>query len=256
MTNIVVVGQQREIDEFLAQASSDGVRYYPVDPTVEALGDGLAGGADTNGNGVTYDELHAVVVLDPAATGVLDDGIQALFDAGDPEVALLLAVPYVTATTVRSELPVDNPVAVFSWVPGISDLSRQVEYSVALQSEEEEKSRIAHLLGTFCSGDTVEVEDRIGHVSLRVLAMIINEAVFALQEGVASPSDIDTAMQLGTNYPVGPLEWCDRIGADVIVAILDGLQAEYGEERYRPAVLLRQYARAGRSFLEASGAGE
>src|SRR5690606_22342928 len=106
------------------------------------------------------------------------------------------------------------------------------------------------LLSKICPGNLSEVQDRVAHVSMRILAMIINEAAFALQEGVADPADIDTAMKYGTNYPDGPLAWCDRIGAEVIVAILDGLQLEYGEERYRPAVLLRQYARAGRHFFQ------
>jgi 3-hydroxybutyryl-CoA dehydrogenase len=75
--------------------------------------------------------------------------------------------------------------------------------------------------------------------------MIINEAAFALMEGVASAEDIDTAMKLGTNYPLGPLEWADRIGLDQVLAVLEGLQAEYGDDRYRPAPLLRQLVRAG-----------
>ncbi len=84
-----------------------------------------------------------------------------------------------------------------------------------------------------------------GLIFPRILSMIVNEAAFALMEGVASTEDIDTAMKLGTNYPLGPLEWADRIGLEQIVGILEGLQAEYGEDRYRPAPLLRQLVRAG-----------
>lgn len=79
----------------------------------------------------------------------------------------------------------------------------------------------------------------------RILCMIINEAAFALMEGVASAEDIDAAMRLGTNYPLGPLEWADRIGLDQVLGMLDGLRAEYGEDRYRAAPLLRQLVRAG-----------
>jgi 3-hydroxybutyryl-CoA dehydrogenase len=75
-------------------------------------------------------------------------------------------------------------------------------------------------------------------VVTRILAMIINEAAFALGEGVASAADIDTAMKLGTNYPHGPLEWADRIGLQLVVDVLRSLQASLGEERYRPAPLL------------------
>jgi len=93
--------------------------------------------------------------------------------------------------------------------------------------------------------EPVVVPDGPGLVFPRILCMIINEAAFALMEGVASAEDIDTAMKLGTNYPLGPLEWADRIGLDQVLAVLEGLQAEYGDDRYRPAPLLRQLVRAG-----------
>ncbi len=89
------------------------------------------------------------------------------------------------------------------------------------------------------------VPDGPGLVFPRILCLIINEAAFAVMEGVASAEDIDTAMKLGTNYPLGPLEWADRIGLDQVLGVLEGLQAEYGEDRYRPAPLLRQLVRAG-----------
>jgi 3-hydroxybutyryl-CoA dehydrogenase len=102
--------------------------------------------------------------------------------------------------------------------------------------------------GEFFRGVGLEpavVPDGPGLVFPRILCMIINEAAFALMEGAASVEDIDTAMKLGTSYPLGPLEWADQIGLDQILGILEGLQAEYGEDRYRPAPLLRQLVRAG-----------
>jgi 3-hydroxybutyryl-CoA dehydrogenase len=78
-----------------------------------------------------------------------------------------------------------------------------------------------------------------------VLALLVNEAAFALSEGVARARDIDLAMKKGTNYPFGPLEWADEIGIDQIIAILLGLQRELGEDRYRPAPLLRKMSYAG-----------
>ncbi len=89
------------------------------------------------------------------------------------------------------------------------------------------------------------VPDGPGLVFPRILCMIINEAAFALMEGVASAEDIDTAMRLGTNYPLGPLEWADRIGLDQVLGVVEGLHAEYEEDRYRPAPLLRWLVRAG-----------
>lgn len=82
----------------------------------------------------------------------------------------------------------------------------------------------------------------------RIRAMLINEAVDALRLGVASAADIDTAMVSGVNYPKGLLAWCDELGAGTVLATLERLHAEYGEERYRPSPLLRQAARDGRRF--------
>ncbi|MBA4070374.1 MAG: 3-hydroxybutyryl-CoA dehydrogenase [Gemmatimonas sp.] len=82
----------------------------------------------------------------------------------------------------------------------------------------------------------------------RIRAMLINEAVDALRLGVASAEAIDTAMVAGVNYPKGLLAWCDELGAGAVLATLEGLRAEYGEERYRPSPLLRQAARDRRSF--------
>jgi len=84
------------------------------------------------------------------------------------------------------------------------------------------------------------VQDRIGMVMPRILCMIINEAYFALQEGIASPQDVDVAMKLGTNYPHGPVEWGEKIGLQQVSAVLQALQNDLREDRYRMAPLLKQ----------------
>jgi len=93
--------------------------------------------------------------------------------------------------------------------------------------------------------ETEIVEDRLALVQMRVLVTLINEAAFAVMEGVASPEDIDNAMKLGVNYPKGLLAWADEISIPVVTIILDSLYREYQQERYRPCVLLKQYMRAG-----------
>jgi 3-hydroxybutyryl-CoA dehydrogenase len=92
------------------------------------------------------------------------------------------------------------------------------------------------------------VDDAPGLVVTRTVAMLVNGAVDARHKGVASAADIDTAMRLGTNYPLGPLAWGDRWGPATIVGILDAMQAWYGEDRYRPSALLRRIAAAGGSL--------
>jgi 3-hydroxybutyryl-CoA dehydrogenase len=82
------------------------------------------------------------------------------------------------------------------------------------------------------------VQDSIGLVLPRILCMLANEACFAVMEGVATGSDIDTAMKLGTNYPNGPLEWTDKIGLRQVYAVMKAMADSFGEDRYRVAPLL------------------
>jgi len=84
----------------------------------------------------------------------------------------------------------------------------------------------------------------------RVLAMLVNEAVDAVQLRIATPQDIETAMLRGVNYPKGLLAWGDEIGAGAVLATLEALQAEYAEDRYRASPLLRRVARSGGRLLE------
>jgi 3-hydroxybutyryl-CoA dehydrogenase len=74
---------------------------------------------------------------------------------------------------------------------------------------------------------------------------MINEAIFACAEGVASAEDIDRAMVLGANHPIGPLALADMVGLDTLLLVLEGLHQELGEDKYRPAPLLRKMVRAG-----------
>lgn len=89
------------------------------------------------------------------------------------------------------------------------------------------------------------LSDSPGLVVMRTLAMLTNEAADAVLQGVASAADVDLAMCAGVNYPQGPLSWSDSLGRGVIWRVLTNLQASYGEDRYRPSLLLRRQAFAG-----------
>ncbi len=91
----------------------------------------------------------------------------------------------------------------------------------------------------------VEVRDFPGFVSNRVLMPMINEAIYAVYEGVATPEAIDTVMKLGMNHPMGPLTLADFIGLDTCLSIMEVLHDGFGDSKYRPCPLLRQYVAAG-----------
>ena len=93
--------------------------------------------------------------------------------------------------------------------------------------------------------EPVEANDSPGFISNRILCPMINEAIFTLQEGIGTPEAIDTVMKLGMNHPMGPLALADLIGLDVVLFVMEVLQRDLGEDKYRPAYLLRKMVAAG-----------
>jgi 3-hydroxybutyryl-CoA dehydrogenase len=94
------------------------------------------------------------------------------------------------------------------------------------------------------------VDDIAGLVVMRTVAMLANEAADVLTQGIASAADIDTAMRLGTNYPLGPLAWADRLSPGFVAQVLDNLRNHYGEERYRVSPGLQRRRWSGGLFHE------
>jgi 3-hydroxybutyryl-CoA dehydrogenase len=127
-----------------------------------------------------------------------------------------------------------NPVPVMRLVEGIRGLQTSDETFRATRAVAEKMGK------TF-----VEAKDQPGFAVNRILMPMINEAVTALHEGVASIEDIDAAMKLGTNQPMGPLTLADFIGLDTCLAIMEVLHQGLGDSKYRPSPLLRQYVAAG-----------
>lgn len=165
-------------------------------------------------------------------------------DAHAPEEAILasntssISITWIAAQTARPEQVIGmhffNPVPVMTLVEVVRGQRTSDATFDAVSGLAEDLDKTP-----------VEVEDYPGFVSNRVLMPMINEAIFCVMEGVASPEDIDTVMTLGMNHPMGPLTLADFIGLDVCLHIMDVLHEELGDDKYRPCPLLRRKVTAG-----------
>jgi 3-hydroxybutyryl-CoA dehydrogenase len=161
-----------------------------------------------------------------------------------PERAILasntssISITRLAAVTKRPERFIGmhfmNPVPVMKLVEIIPGLATN---DITLQ----ETRTLAERLGK----TTIKSDDQPGFIVNRILVPMINEAVIALAEGLGTPEDIDAGMKLGTNQPMGPLELADFIGLDTCLSIMEVLHHGLGDDKYRPAPLLRRYVDAG-----------
>ena len=135
-------------------------------------------------------------------------------------------------------------------------LMKLVEVIRALQTSDETTATVVALAESL--GKTpVEAQDYPGFISNRILCPMINEAIYALMEGVGTREGIDTVMKLGMNHPLGPLELADLIGLDIVLNIMEVLHEGLGDDKYRPCPLLKRMVaaghlgrKAGRGFYE------
>jgi 3-hydroxybutyryl-CoA dehydrogenase len=165
-------------------------------------------------------------------------------DQYSPKYAILasntssLPITEIAAATSRPESVIGmhfmNPVPVMKLVEVIRGLATADEVNETVRNLAETMGKVP-----------VEVNDFPGFVSNRILMPMINEAIYAVYEGVASPEDVDTVMKLGMNHPMGPLTLADFIGLDTCLYIMETLYEGFGDSKYRPCPLLRKYVKAG-----------
>lgn len=149
-----------------------------------------------------------------------------------------LPITEIAAVTKRPEKVIGmhfmNPVPVMKLVEIIRGLATADEVYQAIEDMTKKLSKVP-----------VEVNDFPGFVSNRVLMPMINEAIYTVYEGVATPEAVDEVMKLGMNHPMGPLTLADFIGLDTCLYIMEVLHEGFGDDKYRPCPLLRKYVKAG-----------
>ncbi len=149
-----------------------------------------------------------------------------------------ISITELAAVTKRPEQVIGmhfmNPVPVMKLVEIIRGLQTSDKTYEVIETLTEKLSKVS-----------VEANDFPGFVANRVLMPLINEAVYAVYEGVSSIEDVDTVMKLGMNHPMGPLELADFIGLDTCLSIMEVLHDGLGDSKYRPCPLLKQYVQAG-----------
>lgn len=191
------------------------------------------------------DAKHVDIVIEAAVENMdIKKKIFAELDQHAPAHTILatntssLPITEIAAATGRPEKVIGmhfmNPVPVMKLVEIIRGLQTADEVYGAIEDMTKKLSKVP-----------VEVNDFPGFVSNRVLMPMINEAIFTVYEGVATPEAIDEVMKLGMNHPMGPLTLADFIGLDTCLYIMETLHEGFGDDKYRPSPLLRKYVKAG-----------
>jgi 3-hydroxybutyryl-CoA dehydrogenase len=223
-SSVAIIGKSRLAEELLELSQANGLRA-----TLHSDADGIAA---------------PLIVETCAAPEEKKKGILKKLDADSPAPPVILTSCLGFSTTrIASWTGLPERVVGFAAFYPLKE-RKVIELSGGLKTREDplqEAEGFFRSLGK----ETVRVKDGAGLIFPRILSLIINEAARSLDEGVAQAEEIDVAMRLGVNYPSGPLRWADQIGLDEVLAVLEGLQQETGDDRYRPAPLLKKMVLAG-----------
>ncbi|NOX63874.1 MAG: 3-hydroxybutyryl-CoA dehydrogenase [Chloroflexi bacterium] len=234
--NTLVLGDPPFADALAALCRKSGSRVIVAD--LEEVADGVSDNADAYIADIIVDCTHR------------PDKIQSLTMLEmlvRPSALILTSALTASVSSIAADMGDPGRVVGFAVIPPLKK-GDVVEVARGLRtSDKAYKAALGFWRGLGLV--PVEVGDGPGLVRGRVLACLVNEAVSALHERVASAGDIDTAMKLGTNYPRGPLEWAEYLGVETIYGVMTGLYNEWLEDRYRPHPLLSRMAWSNRNVF-------
>ena len=235
---------QAAVDKGIATVGKSLDRLLQKEKITEADRDAALGRIKGS---TSYDDLKKAQLVIEAATEnheLKNKILKQLDELLDPEVIIAtntssISITQLAAVTKRPEKFVGmhffNPVPMMALV----EIIRGLQTSDATHDAVKE---LALKLGK----SPITVKNAPGFVVNRILVPMINEAFFVLAEGLATPEDIDAGMKLGCNHPIGPLALADMVGLDVCLAVMEVYLEQFGDSKYRPCPLLREYVAAGR----------
>ena len=235
---------QAAVDKGIATVGKSLDRLLQKEKITEADRDAALGSIKGS---TSYDDLKKAQLVIEAATEnheLKNKILKQLDELLDPEVIIAtntssISITQLAAVTKRPEKFVGmhffNPVPMMALVEIIRGLQTSDATHDAVKA-------LAEALGK----SPITVKNAPGFVVNRILVPMINEAFFVLAEGLATPEDIDAGMKLGCNHPIGPLALADMVGLDVCLAVMEVYLEQFGDSKYRPCQLLREYVAAGR----------
>ena len=235
---------QAAVDKGIATVGKSLDRLLQKEKITEADRDAALGRIKGS---TSYDDLKKAQLVIEAATEnheLKNKILKQLDELLDPEVIIAtntssISITQLAAVTKRPDKFVGmhffNPVPMMALVEIIRGLQTSDATHDAVKA-------LAEALGK----SPITVKNAPGFVVNRILVPMINEAFFVLAEGLATPEDIDTGMKLGCNHPIGPLALADMVGLDVCLAVMNVFLEQFGDSKYRPCPLLKEYVAAGR----------
>lgn len=233
---ILIAGELPFIDEVerLCRRAAHDVRVFLVEDFLGAV----EAGYELDG----MSEVEIAIELHNESAAAKQELLLAMGTMLPDDALILTSCLATSATQAASWTDRPERVVGFAVLPPVPD-EGIIELAEALQTDASALVQ-AELFWRGLGQETIIVADGSGLVRARTVCCLINEAASLLMEGVATAADIDKAMRLGMNYPIGPLAWADVIGLDAVLGVMTGLFEEWGDDRYRPSPLLRRMVAA------------